>query len=243
MKNYIGTLIIAACVVLGVLIASSAYKYKYVSSEIVTVTGRAEKDFTSDDIVWSGNFTRTGLDLKSAYSALKDDENTIHSYLNTRGIPDSSLVFSSVDIRKNFDNKMDENGRTIGSVFTGYTLTGTVTVRSREIEKVEKLSREVTNLLENGIEFSSTPPSYYYSKLNDLKIDLLAKAAEDAKLRAQTIAKSSDVSLGALKTASMGVFQITGKNLNEDFSYGGAFNTSSKEKTASITLKVEYQIK
>ena len=65
----------------------------------------------------------------------------------------------------------NENGRTVGSVFTGYTLTGTVTVRSNDIGKVEKLSREITNLLEKGIEFSSTPPSYYYSKLNDLKIN------------------------------------------------------------------------
>jgi hypothetical protein len=36
------------------------------------------------------------------------------------------------------------------------------------------------------------------------------------------------------------VFQITGRNTNEEYSYGGAFNTSSKEKTASITLRVEY---
>lgn len=243
MKNYIGTLIISLCIILGILIAASAYKYKYLSAETITVTGLAEKNFTSDEIVWSGNFTRTGLDLRSAYNALKEDESIIHSYLNSNSIPDSSLVFSSVDIRKNFDNKMDENGRIVGTVFIGYTLTGTVTVRSNDIGKVERLSREVTNLLEKGIEFSSTAPSYYYSKLNDLKIDLLAKAAADAKLRAQTIAKSSDVSLGTLKTASMGVFQITGKNLNEDYSYGGAFNTSSKEKTASITLKVEYKIK
>jgi hypothetical protein len=243
MKNVPGTLIISIGVIIAVLIAASAYKYKYLAGETITVTGLAEKDFTSDEIVWSGNFTRTGTDLKSAYNALKEDENTIHRYLSSRGIPDLALVFSSVDIKRNFDNKMDENGRTIGSVFTGYTLTGTVTVRSKDIDKVERLSREVTNLLENGIEFSSTAPSYYYSKLNDLKIDLLAKAAADGKLRAQTIAKSSDVSLDGLKTASMGVFQITGKNLNEDYSYGGAFNTSSKEKTASITLKVEYQIK
>jgi hypothetical protein len=38
----------------------------------------------------------------------------------------------------------------------------------------------------------------------------------------------------------MGVFQIVGKNDHEDYSYGGSFNTTSKEKTASITLKVEY---
>ena len=179
----------------------------------------------------SADFTPHFVDLKNA--------DTLHV------IPEFTFTNQNGEAitRKNFDNKMDENGRVIGSSFTGYTLTGTVTVHSREIEKVEKLSREVTNLLENGIEFSSTPPSYYYSKLNDLKIDLLAKAAEDAKLRAQTIAKNSDVNLGTLKTANMGVFQITGKNLNEDYSYGGAFNTSSKEKTASITLKVEYQMR
>lgn len=105
---------------------------------------------------------------------------------------------------------------------------------------VEKISREVTELLQKGIEFNSNKPSYYYSRLNELKIDLLAKAAEDAKLRAETIAKSSAVNLGSLKKANMGVFQITGKNDNEDYSYGGSFNTTSKEKTASITLKVEY---
>jgi hypothetical protein len=76
--------------------------------------------------------------------------------------------------------------------------------------------------------------------LNELKIDLLAKAAQDAKLRAETIATNSDASLGSIRKANMGVFQITGRNTNEEYSYGGAFNTSSKEKTASITLRVEY---
>ena len=72
MKNYIGTLIISLCIVIGILIAASAYKYKYLSSETITVTGLAEKNFTSDEIVWSGNFTRTGLDLKASYNELKN---------------------------------------------------------------------------------------------------------------------------------------------------------------------------
>jgi hypothetical protein len=75
-----------------------------------------------------------------------------------------------------------------------------------------------------------------------LKIDLLANAAKDAKQRAESIAENSGASLGKIKKATMGVFQITGKNMNEDYSYGGAFNTSAKEKTASITLRVEYQV-
>jgi hypothetical protein len=71
-------------------------------------------------------------------------------------------------------------------------------------------------------------------------MDLLAKASEDAKLRAETIAKSVGGSLDGLKKANMGVFQITGKNSDEDYSYGGTFNTADKQKTASITIRMDY---
>jgi hypothetical protein len=240
MKPYLNYLIIAVAVITGCIVLAGSYKYKFRSSETIVVTGLAEKDFASDEVVWKGVFNRTGSDLKTAYSELKEDEKEIRAYVKSKGIPDSNIVFSSVDVRKNFRQQIDASGRDMGSIFTGYTLTGGVTVDSRNILLVENISREVTELLQKGIEFNSGKPSYYYSKLNELKIDLLAKAAEDAKLRAETIAKSSGIVLGKLKKATMGVFQITGKNNNEDYSFGGSFNTSSRQKTASITLRVEY---
>lgn len=240
MKAYSNVLIIGVTIILATFILANGYRYKFKSTETIVVTGLAEKDFISDQIVWKGSFIRSGIDLKVAYSNLKQDEAAIKDYLIQKGLPDSSIVFSSIDVQKNFESNYDANGRYIGNSFKGYTLVAEVTVDSKDIPKVERISREVTELLQRGIEFSSKQPSYYYSKLNDLKIDLLAKASEDAKLRAETIAKSSKVELGNLKKANMGVFQITGKNSNEDYSYGGAFNTSSREKTASITLRAEY---
>ena len=243
MRPFIGYIIIAVAIILSVLIASSTLRYRFKSGETISVTGLAEKDFTADQIVWSGTFTRTGFDLKTAYGQLKSDEREIKAYLNGAGIPDSSIVFSSVDMNRNYDTRYDENGRVVGNQFSGYNLVETVTVDSRNIALVEKMSREVTTLLQKGIELNSTRPSYYYSRLNELKIDLLSKASADAKQRAESIAKNSDAGLGSIKKANMGVFQITGKNSNEDYSYGGVFNTASKEKTASITLRVEYQVK
>jgi hypothetical protein len=107
---------------------------------------------------------------------------------------------------------------------------------------VERISREITELLQSGIELSSEQPAYYYTKLSDLKIKLLEKATEDARVRAETIAKNADSKLGDLKKASMGVFQITGQYSNEDYTYGGAFNTKDKDKTASITVRLEYEL-
>ena len=243
MKNYISTLAISLAIISGLFIAGESYKYKFRAAETISVTGMSEKDFTSDLVVWGGSFGRDAYTLKDAYANLKQDENAIKSYLLSKGIAEKEIIFSSVSMNKNYQRKYDDKGNEISADFSGYSLTENVRVESKEIEKVEKLSREITELLEKGIELNSNTPEYYYTKLNELKIDLLAKASEDAKTRAETIAKNSGASLGGIKKANMGVFQITGKNVNETYSYGGSFNTSSKLKTASITLKVDYQLK
>jgi hypothetical protein len=238
--------ILYAAVVLGIaaiicfLIFGSAFRYKSKSTETIVVTGLAERDFVSDLIVWNGSYSRKSLDLKGAYASLKQDENLIRQYLNGKGISNAEMVFSSVVINKEFSSRMDMNGNSRGQEFTGYNLIQSVRVESKDVNKVEKISREVTELIESSIEFNSSPPLYYYSKLGDIKIDLLAKASSDAKSRAETIAKNAGSSLGELKKANMGIFQITGKNSNEDYSYGGTFNTMDKNKTGSITIKMEF---
>jgi hypothetical protein len=242
MKNYLSVVIIAIAAIICFWVMGNAYKYKFKTAETISVTGLAEKDFVSDQIVWMGNYSRKMMDLKTAYALVKEDESKIRTYLKEKGVTDSELVFSAVSIDKDFANKFDADGKQIGSEFTGYNLRQNVTVDSKNIDKVEKISREVTELIQSGIEFNSSSPSYYYTKLSELKLDLLAKASADAKQRAETIAKNSGSSLGKIKKASMGIFQITGKNSNEDYSYGGAFNTSSKNKTASITTKIDFAV-
>jgi hypothetical protein len=242
MRSYIGTAIIGASIIIAFIIAASVLKYRFRSAESISVTGLAEKDFTSDLIVWEGSFSRKSMDLKTAYASLKQDETAIRHYLSQKGIGDNEMVFSAIQINKEFDTKMDQNGREISRDFTGYNLIQTVKIESRNVDKIEKISRESTELIQSGIEFYSSAPFYYYSKLADVKIDLLGKASNDARQRAETIAKNAGSSLGKLKKANMGVFQITGKNKNENYSYGGVFNISDKLKTGSITIKMEFAV-
>ncbi|GGK76638.1 SIMPL domain-containing protein [Rufibacter glacialis] len=242
MKQIFAYLIVAVALVVSVLIAASAYKYKFKATESISVTGSAEVDFTSNLVVWTGYYARRSMDLKNAYAALKQDEGLIRQYLRSKGIQDSSVVISSVEIMKDFQPRFDLQGRQIGQDFTGYNLTQQVKVESTDIGRVERLSREVTELIEKGVEFNSTPPQYYYTKLKDLKHSLLAKASEDGRLRAKAIAENSGGDLGSLRKATMGVFQIVGQNSNENYSYGGVFNTSDKDKTATITVRVEYAV-
>ena len=72
---------------------------------------------------------------------------------------------------------------------------------------------------------------------------MISKATEDARIRAEKIAEFSGGKLGELDSARMGVFQITGQNSDENYSWGGTYNTTSKKKTASITMKLTYTSK
>ena len=124
----------------------------------------------------------------------------------------------------------------------GYAVTQTFTVRSTNLTLVEDVYKNIAELYNEGLDFSSSAPQYYYTRLNDLKMEMLNKASANAYERAQTIAKGSHADIGAMVSSSMGVFQIVGLNSNEEYSWGGTFNTSSKEKIASITVRTTYEV-
>ncbi len=238
----ISAAIIGIAFIIGLFLVGKAYKYRSTSRETITVTGSAEKDFASDLIVWKGTYSRKSMELKSAYAQLKDDETVVKNYLLGKGIQASEMVFSSINITKEFNYLTDANGRSQGQQFSGYNLTQTVRIESPNVDKIDAVSREATELIQQGIEFNSMPPLFYYTQLTQIKMDLLAKASADGKQRAEIIAKNAGSSLKKLNKANLGVFQITGKNTDEDYSYGGTFNTSSRDKTGSITIRMEFAV-
>lgn len=242
MKAHFNHLVIAFAVIITSLIFSNAIKTRNQTDHTISVTGLGKKDFVSDLIVWSGSFTEKKIVLKEAYSALDNEREIIKKYLISKGIKAENLVFSSIDINKDFDESYDNFGNKTDEIFTGYRLQQTIEIESNEVDKVENISRQVSELINFGVEFYSNNPEYYYTKLSELKIQMIAEATKDAQTRAKKIAENAGCELAKLKKGNMGVFQILAQNSSEDFSWGGSFNTSSKRKTAMITMKLDYEI-
>lgn len=244
MKNYFTASIFSIAIIVSAYFLGTAYVEKSKSSKgTISVTGLGKADIVSDLIVWEGQFSAKSFELKQAYNFLNRDKGKVISYLKAKGINEKEIVFNAVSINNEFKNEYSESGKYIGNGFIGYELKQSLTIESKNVEKIEKISREVTELLNDGVQFYSQAPRYYYTQLANLKIEMISKATEDAFIRAQTISKFSKSEIGKLITAKMGIIQITGQNSNEDYSWGGAFNTSSKNKTASITMKLVYSVK
>ncbi|WP_313031322.1 SIMPL domain-containing protein [Soonwooa sp.] len=240
--QYITVGIAALGLIIATIFFGNAIKNRNKADNTISVTGLGSKKFTSDLITWSGSFSKNNFDLKSAYDELAVDKNVIAQYLKSKGVKDNEMVFSAVDIQKNFRSYNDSNGNYVQGEFSGYNLTQSVSIESKEVGKIENISRNITEIINRGIEFTSSTPQYFYTKLAEVKQQMIADATKDAKERAEKIADNAGSSLGSLKKATMGVIQITAPNSNEDYSYGGTFNTSSKEKEATITIKLEYQV-
>lgn len=242
MKNYLNTIIIALAVIIAGYLLANGYKNRAKVSESISVTGAGEESFTSDLIVWRASFSKRNMDLKAAYAELNSDQKAIKAYLTKKGVKADELIFEAVDIQKDFFYEYDANGQIRNTVFNGYVLTQNLKIQSKNVDLVENVSREVTELIDAGVELNSFIPEYYYTKLAQLKVKMIEAATKDAKNRAEKIALNAGGELGGLKNAEMGVFQITGENSSEQFSWGGNFNTSSKKKTANITIRLKYEI-
>ena len=233
---------VGICVILSSYVLMKGYRDRNGKENVIHVTGMGSRNFDSDLIVWRGSFSKTSNDLAAASAALESDRNTIKNYLTSKGIQEEDIVFSAMEIKKNYDETRNSNGDIIATTLIGYSLSQMVAIESSEVSKVEQISREVTELIASGVEFYSESPEFYYTKLAELKVEMVSEATSDARLRAEKIAQSSGGELGSLQSAEMGIFQIVGQNSNEDYSWGGAFNTSSRRKTASITMQLNFEI-
>ncbi|MCE2710956.1 MAG: SIMPL domain-containing protein [Cryomorphaceae bacterium] len=242
MKQHLNTIVITLGVIFAGYLLADGYRSRGKVADSISVTGLGEESFTSDLIVWRGSFSRKDYELKAAYAALNRDQRTIKNYLTGKGVQAEDVIFEAVDIQKDYAYEYGPDGTLRSSVFNGYNLSQVVKVQSKNVDVVEDISRKVTELIDAGVELTSFAPEYYYTKLAQLKVKMIEAATKDARNRAEKIAENAGGSLGGLKNADMGVFQITGENSSEDYSWGGSFNTSSKRKTANITIRLRYEI-
>lgn len=245
------TLVIGISIIITALILGTAFKNRNENLDTISVVGLGTTDFISDEILWSGSFATKSFDIKEAYNKMISDQKIVSDFFLSKGFKKEEFTFGAVQFNKRFREVRIENPENVyqtkyEQVFDGYEATQTITFSAKKnpdlMKRIEEVSSKTSELINSGIELTSNSIQYTYSNLPNLKHSLIEKASKDASERAQKIVKTADGSLGKLKSASMGVFQITGQGSTEEDSYGGNFDTYSKNKTARITVRLEYEL-
>lgn len=210
----------------------------------IQVTGSAKKRIVSDQIAWSAEVAVVAMDRTAAYRELAAHAKAVLAYLASHGVPDAEVRVGAVTVHEVWDAETVGSGpdRIQRRVFRGFRLSQAVNVGSRDVERVERVSRGVTELLEQGVPVSSSEPSYFYTRLGDLKIEMLAEAARDARTRAENILeKAGGARIARLRYADMGVINVNPANSTET-SWEGNNDTTSLEKDIITIVHVTFEL-
>lgn len=242
-SRLLASVVVAVAIVVATWVGGSAFLHRNDRPKTISVKGGAERDFMSDLVVWDVAIASHSSTPIEGLRDLERQQKVMQDFLVEKGVNPDEIVFGPVEYQADVDSYYDKAQERYVKVSNGYIVVQLVTVTSKEVDKVELVSRSVGELIERDVVAQAQAPRYYYTQLADLKLEMVGKATEDAYERARQIAKRSNAKLGGLRKSSLGVFQIVGKHSQEEYSWGGSLNTSSKEKTVSITVTSEYLIK
>jgi len=241
------SIILGASLVAATFVVAQAFYQVKALSKTLSVTGSVDRLVKSDTVKWRGHFSRgVGLDgLAAGGQQIKKDLNEVVGFLKTNGVEDKQLTINPVAVTPTCGGSQNYyfDGKSCGpNPIIGYTLDQSVVVESADVDGLTKAAQQATNvLLERGVIFSSDPLEYYFSKLADLRLDMLAEATTNAKDRAERIVASTGGKLGPVQSASMGVFQVTAANSMEISDYG-AYDTSALQKKVTAVVRASFTL-
>lgn len=232
------TLTLPLGVVLSTHLARKSFERVKLDGQIVTVKGYAELPITSDRAEWSTAIVERQAELTDAYAGLERNRETLLQYLSGHGFPPDLVELGPVSIREL--KKRDAKGNSTNDV-EYYVVRQHFSIASNNVNQIAKAARGAGDLIRGGMNLDSDAPRYLYTKLDEKKLEMLSHATENARERARLLVEGSGTSLGALRSASQGVFQIT-PAFSNNVSSSGYNDTSSVDKVIKAVITVDYNI-
>jgi hypothetical protein len=209
----LGVFLFLGLAALGDLVGSAALKHKALD-RTVTVKGLSEREYPADIVIWPIQFNVASNDLTDLYTKIDANTAKIRSFLEKGGISADVITLSSPAI---IDKSIHQYGGGELPEFR-YSAMQTVTVYSKNIDAVRAVMGSLSKLGKEGIVFTGNDyqlvTEYIFTKLNEIKPEMIAEATVKAREVAEKFADDSESSLGKIRKASQGQFSISPRDTN-----------------------------
>ncbi|MDR2925208.1 MAG: SIMPL domain-containing protein [Azoarcus sp.] len=211
------------------------YKAK-MDSNFVTVKGLAEMDVKADLAILDLKFVVANNDLLTAKSEVDKNLKVISEFLKQKGFADNEIMPGRMDT---VDMLTNVYGGEVKNV-QRYILSQVVTVESQQVLLVEKTLSAMGELVAKGVVLDGrnnmSPVAYVFTKLNEVKPEMLRQATKNAFEAAEEFAKSSNSKVGKIRMASQGVFSVMPRTQTRQYQE----ESQSIEKKVRVVSTVEY---
>jgi len=168
----------------------------------VTVRGLAEREVTADLATWTIAYSAKSQSLKSAQDDIDRDTDAIRAFFTELGFATDALKPTGVNV-----SQFTEYGQ------PSYTIRQRLQLRTKDIEKAQAAVAKQFDLVRRGIVLEDgSGISFSFTKLNDIKPEMVAEATKDARKSAEQFAQDSGTDVGTIKSATQGYFSINARD-------------------------------
>ncbi|WP_416379124.1 SIMPL domain-containing protein [Altererythrobacter sp. H2] len=194
----------------------------------VTVRGLAERDVTADLATWTISYSSSSTDLAAAQAKVREDTAAIETFFAGLGFPEDTLQPTGANVTS-FTNEG----------LTTFTVRQRLALRTNDVEKAQKAVARQFDLVNRGVFLEEgSAMAYTFTRLNDIKPEMVAEATRDARASAEQFANDSGANVGAIKEATQGYFTIEGR----DGDAGGWGVSDSPFKKVRVVTTVTFLI-
>jgi hypothetical protein len=232
-------LVFAMAVLSAGLVGASAVLVKGFrsASNAITVTGASTERIRSDFVDWSVEVKQGGPSQQAAYQALQPAVQQTLAFLAAQGIRAEDRQLEAVKSERE-DIRDPRTGELRATIWTSRQ---TIQVGSADVDRIARISREIGQLIGQGVPLTINAPAYTYTKLAQKRVDMLAKATRDARNRARAIAAEAGARVGPVTKVDTGIFQITAPNSTET-NDSGSYDTRTIDKDITAVMAVTFRV-
>lgn len=217
----------------GYFVGSMLYKAK-VATNIASVKGLAEREVVADIGTWNVAFEASEASLPRAYESGNQAKEKVVEYLKKAGFSDEEISAKAFSV-----NKMDARDNNNKLIETTYQIYGSVQVRSVDVQKIETAAQQVGELVGQGVLLVNSSPQYLFTKLNDIKPEMLGEATRNARVAAEQFAADANAKVGSINSAEQGAFNFSARDGGEN----GGDETSSIHKKVRVVTTISFYLK
>jgi hypothetical protein len=232
----VSSLLVAVALVIGLIAVGRGVSVRG-SNTGITITGESSASVSANQVIWTLTAQEIAPTAQEAVSMVAADVKSLSAYLQSGGVDVSKLVLSGVSTAA---NEQYINGNETGKILN-YQASRNITVNSDNVYLIQKLSQGIGQVLETGANIDSSGPQYYVSTLQKLRPRLIAAAMRDAKARAVALVSATGGSVGSVRSARSGPFQVNAVG-SVEVSSGGVYDTTTIRKTVSTTVTVVFNL-
>ncbi|WP_232496298.1 SIMPL domain-containing protein [Novosphingobium kaempferiae] len=222
--------ILAIGIVIGGFALGDGIKRAQRADRAVTVKGLAERNVTADLATWTISYSANAPDVATAQASVDRDTAQIRAFFRELGFPAEALQPTGVNV-----NQMKDNG------IVSFTVRQRVSLRTTDIKRAENAVRRQFDLVRRGVILEEgSGMAYAFTKLNDIKPQMVATATQDARAAAEQFAKDSGAEVGAIKSAAQGYFSIESRDGD---SGGGWGQSDTPYKKVRVVTTIDFYLK